>query len=958
MRRRKQPARPFIEDPRQDRDIGPNIVAEYNLPPSRARRLPLPQHLHPDLARSLARAGLSELYDHQVRGLCLLEEGRDLLVSTPTASGKSLIFQLHAAHRWLQDPSSKALFIYPYKALAQDQCGKLNELAARLGLEGFSAEIYDGDTPASARRKIQKDPPAVLMTNPDMLHLAFLAYPEHWEGLLKHLSIVALDEAHVYRGIFGAHVHHVLWRFQRQLQGQGAAPAWVATSATLASGGAFFKTLTGRDASVIEESGAPRTGRRLYLMNASGSPYTLACDLMDRLLKEDARTLTFTKARRATELVYSWLVQRDPAYRQTVSSYRAGFLPSERRRIEQAFFDGSLRGVVSTSAMEVGIDVGGLDACILVGYPGSLISLHQRMGRVGRGGKEANIFLISLPDALDQYFVKHPHALLERPLEEMVLDPDNPKILTSHVLCAAREKPIADDEFEAGSPRRAALENLDRSGDLVLDAAGTTWHALRRNPHRDVNLRTMGEGYTIVNASGKAVGNVDGHRVHRECHEGAIYLHQGQTYEVVSLSEKDRKVTVRAATVDYYTEVRSEKETEVIETLAQRDIGPFPLFFGRVKVTEVFTGFVKKRLQGGESIAEYPLEAPPQTFETEGFWFAIPPGVAPEVASRGLHLMGGIHALEHALIGIFPLTALSDRWDLGGISYTMHPQVRGPAIFVYDGYPGGVGLSRKGYGRFEFLLETTARLIRDCPCETGCPACIQSPKCGNGNKPLDKAAAALLTDVLEGKLAVGEAPKAAAREDARPDPKPAQTRPKPGRLVFDLETKRLAAEVGGWGNIKELGLALAVTWDLDKDVWRTYFEEEVQDLLADLLAAPQVIGFNHRRFDLEVLKPYTPLDLRAVKCVDMLDVLKSRLGFRVSLASLAESNFGEGKSADGVQSVQWYREGRFDLIESYCKKDVELTGRLYQKGLEEGFVLFRSKTGELLRIQVNGWTGG
>ncbi len=959
MRRKPRPATTgFLHNPAHDREFGPNVVAQYDLPPTPARRQDLPGHLHPGLARALCDAGFSEIYDHQAAGLERLNRGQDLLVSTPTASGKSLIYQLHAADRWLKDPASKALFIYPYKALAQDQCGKLNELAERLGLDGFRAAIYDGDTPAAARRAIQKDPPAVLMTNPDMLHLAFLAYAENWEGFLKSLRLVVLDEAHVYRGIFGAHVHHVLWRFQRILAGLGAAPAWVATSATLANGEGFFKTLTGREAKAITESGAPRPGRRLFLMNAAGSPYTLACDLMDRLLREDARTLTFTKARRATELVYSWLVQRDPAYRHTVSSYRAGFLPSERRRIEKGFFDGSLKGVVSTSAMEVGIDVGGLDACILVGYPGSLISLHQRMGRVGRGGNEANIFLIALPDALDQYFVQHPETLLQRPMEELVLDPDNTRICASHLLCAARERPLDEEEFEAGTPRRIALEDLGRAGDLVLDAEGTAWHPLRRNPHRQVNLRTMGEGYTIVNASGKAVGNVDSHRVHRECHEGAIYLHQGQTYEVVSLSEKDRKVTVRAAEVDYYTEVRSDKETEILETLTQRDLGPFPLFLGRVKVTEVFTGFVKKRLQGGEAIAEYPLEAPPQTFETEGFWFAIPPGVAPEISSRGLHLMGGIHALEHALIGIFPLTALSDRWDLGGISYTMHPQVGGPAVFVYDGYPGGVGLSRKGYERFEFLLETTARVVRDCPCELGCPACIQSPKCGNGNKPLDKAAALLLTEVLEGKLAVGSAPKGVTPDAARPSPKAAQTRPKPGRLVFDLETQKLAAEVGGWGNIRDLRLALAVTWDLDKDAWRTYFEEEVQELLADLLAAPLVIGFNHRRFDLEVLRPYTPLDLKAVRCADMLDVIKARLGFRVSLASLAEANFGEGKSADGVQSVQWFREGRFDLIESYCRKDVELTGRLYQKGLAEGFVLFRSKTGQLLRIQVNGWAGG
>lgn len=954
MRKPKRPAPGFLADPEKDPDLGPNVRARYDFPASPARRGPLPPHLHRDLARALSEAGFSRLYLHQVQGLTHLAEGRDLLMSTPTASGKSLVYQVHALDRWLKDPAARSLFVYPYKALAQDQCAKVNELAARLGFADFRAEIYDGDTPAGARRKIQKEPPPVLMTNPDMLHMALLGFPENWTAYFARVGLIVLDEAHVYRGIFGAHVHHLLWRLQRLLARAKADPRWVATSATLADGALFYKTLTGREAAVVEESGAPRPGRRLFLMSATGSPYTLAVELMDRLLAEGARTLTFTKARRATELVYSWLCQRDRSYRKAVSSYRAGFLPSERRRIEQAFFEGSLLGVVSTSAMEVGIDVGGLDACILVGYPGSLISLYQRMGRVGRGEKDADIFLIAMPDALDQYFVQHPDALLNRPIEQIIMDPENPRILSSHVVCAAREEPLDDADIPAGSGLRAAVDALDRAGELVLDAEGTRWHTLRRRPHRDVSLRTMGEGYAIVNAAGKAVGNVDGNRVYRECHEGAIYLHQGQTYEVVSVSHKDRKVVVHAVTADYFTEVRSEKETEILDVESTRAIGPFTLSLGRLKVTEFIKGYVKKNLSGGEAIAEYPLDAPPMIFETEGFWMSLPPGITADLTERGLHMMGGIHGLEHALIGIFPLTALADRWDLGGISYPLHPQIGGPAIFVYDGYPGGVGLCKKGYELFERLLEATGKVVRDCPCELGCPGCIQSPKCGNGNKPLDKAAVIRLADVLEGRVPMG--PPAEPRPAPPDHPKRVRPlRPAPGRLVFDLETQRLAAEVGGWGNIRDLRLALAVTWDLDADRWRTYFEEEVSELVEDLLAAPVVIGFNHRRFDLEVLRPYTPKDLAAVKCVDMLDVLKERLGFRLSLASLAEANFGEAKLADGVQSVQWFREGRFDLIETYCKKDVELTGRLYQRGLEQGHLLFKSKSGDLLRVQVNGW---
>jgi DEAD/DEAH box helicase domain-containing protein len=501
------------------------------------------------------------------------------------------------------------------------------------------------------------------------------------------------------------------------------------------------------------------------------------------------------------------------------------------------------------------------------------------------------------------------------------------------------------------------LEALDRAGDLLLDAGGTHWHSLRRQPHREVNLRSAGEGYRIVDGAGKSIGTVDGHRVHRECHEGAVYLHQGQTYEVRELSPKDRQVVVEAVSVDYYTEVRSEKETEILEVEAIRAVGPSTLLLGRVRVTERVLSYLRRRIFGGEAMGEIPLEAPPLTFETQGFWVAMPHGLPDLLASRGLHVMGGIHAFEHALIGIFPLSALADRWDLGGISCPLHPQVGGPAVFVYDGYPGGVGLSAKGFERFEVLLADTSRLIRDCPCEIGCPGCIQSPKCGNGNRPLDKEAALLLTDVLDGRVGVGtSAAVAEVPRVARPEP-PSRPEP-PGCLVLDVETQRLAAEVGGWGHIREMRLAIAVTWDLDRDRWRTYFEEEARDLVEELLAARMVVGFNVKRFDLEVLRPYAGRGLGAVKALDLLEVVRSRLGFRVSLESLAESNFGEGKSADGLAAVRYFREGRFDLLESYCRKDVELTGRLYRKGVEEGSILFRDRGGHLLRINVRGWEEG
>ena len=950
----------MLSSPEEDPHFGKNVVARFDLDGSAATMSPLPRHLHPDLASALDGEGMQELYSHQVLGLQEMEASRDIFICTPTASGKSLVYQLRAIDSWLKDPESVSLFVYPYKALAQDQLGKISELAGRLGFGGFVPEIYDGDTPQSRRRKIQGKLPPVLLTNPDMLHSAFLAYAENWGHLFKRLRLVVLDEAHVYRGVFGSHVHHLLWRLDRVLSGAGSSPRWVATSATVSDGGGFFKRLTGREAVEIGASGAPSPARRLYLLSCDGSPYTLACELMDRLLDCGARTLAFTKARRVTELVYSWLCKRNREYRHTVSSYRAGFLPSERRKIEQGFFSGQLKGVVSTSAMEVGIDVGGLDACIMVGYPGSLISLYQRVGRVGRGGREADIFLVTMPDALDQYFVRHPESLLGRPIEEMVLDPENRTITSSHLVCAARELPIEDGSIPQGSHRREALEALDRAGELVLDAEGVRWHTLRRNPHREMGLRSIGESYEIVGESGKAIGSIDGARVFRECHVGAIYLHQGTTYQVVALSQKDRKVTVRPENSDHYTEVRSSKETEILSEIAAKPSGACEVHLGRLKVTETLNSYVLKNFGGGEVIAEYPLDAPPIIFETVGFWVVIPPAAVGQLSEMGLHTMGGIHAIEHAMIGMFPLLAMADRWDLGGISYTLHPQVGSGAVFIYDAYSGGIGLSEKGYSRVDELLRATWSLVKDCECEAGCPGCIQSPKCGNGNRPLDKDAAAHLLALLTGEIPMPMG------KDIRPRPSGLPGAPAPvaqpskkthGRLVVDLETQNLASEVGGWGNIRTMRLALAASWDLDSGEWRTYFEEEAEDLVEDMFNAELVIGFNIRRFDFEVLRAYTGRDLGRIRTVDLLDVIKSRLGFRISLGSLAESNFGEGKTADGILSVQYFREGRFDLVEAYCKKDVELTGRLYLKGLQEGCLLFRGKGGELLRVRVEGWKG-
>lgn len=938
----------FVSLLKKDPEYRDIIRTVIELPASYSEKIDPPSLFHKELSASLQDNNFFSFYIHQVEAFENLYSGKNILVSTPTGSGKSLIYQLFAIDSFLKDRNRKFLFLYPFKALAQDQLNKLNELTTKLKFPEFRAVIYDGDTSQYQRKKIQQNPPPVIMTNPEMVHLSFLAYKENWKDWLNNLFLVSIDEAHIYRGIFGANVHHLLWRLKRVVPQR---LFWIGTSATIGKGKRFFEKLTGEEVVSIQKSGAPRPNRNLCILQPKGSPYTLACFLMDKLLEHNRRTVTFTKARRITELIYNWLIKRNPKYRELVSSYRAGFLPSERRVIEQKFFDGTLLGVVSTSAMEAGIDIGNLDACILIGFPGSLVSLYQRMGRVGRGENPADVFLITMPDALDQYFLTHPEELLTREIEEPILDPYNEYITEGHILCAAKECPLNDSDYPLMHPLRKTIDLLDAKGKLILDESGTRWHTLLRNPHREINFRSIGQSYEIINENGKIIGTIDSIRVFRECHEGAVYLHQGQSYEVVKISEKQKKVYVKISLEDHYTEVRSEKETEILEIYEDKPFPSFHLYFAKVKVTERVIGYVKKRVFSGDTIAEYPLETPPVTFETESVFMVLPSKMTDFLIEKRYHIMGSYHAVEHALIAVFPLLALADRWDIGGISYELYPAFNSPAIFIYDGIPGGVGISRKGFEEMEKLLSKTLELVSSCECEDGCPSCIQSPKCGNGNRPLDKDGAKTVLDTLLNKERIILRPSVKIAIS----PKEVILKKPFKKVVFDIETKFLAEEVGGWDKIDKLELALAVLWDLENDKWYTFLEKDVENLIDSLFDAELVIGFNSKRFDYKVLQRYTRKDFTKVKSFDILEKVRDQIGFRISLDSLAFANFGEGKTSEGIESVKWFREGKIDLVEKYCKKDVELTGKLYLKGVQEGFLLFISRDKQIFRINTKNW---
>jgi DEAD/DEAH box helicase domain-containing protein len=899
----------------------------------------------------------SSLYSHQARALTLLAGGEDVVLSTPTASGKTLVYNLAALQAWGQDPEARALYLFPLKALEQDQRARFEADAARLGaLEPPRAAIYDGDTSPSKRKRLRESPPQVLVTNPDMLHLGILPHHASWQAFFRGLRLVVLDELHAYRGIFGSHVAQVLRRLQRVAAFHGASPQFVSASATIANPGELAEALVGRPFRVVSESGAPLPARQVLLFRPDASAYTLAARLFRLSVGLGLRTIAFTKARTITELMHTWILDADPGLRDRISSYRAGFLPEERRESEARLFSGELLGVISTSALEMGIDVGQLDVCLLVGYPGSQVATWQRSGRVGRA-REGLVALVAQPDALDQYLVHHPRALFDRDFERAVVDPGNAEILAGHLPCAAAETPLRSGEPWLEEPAvRESIRALEDSGELLRSERGSEWFASRRRPHRHINLRAGGETWRIVEEppdGGRArmVGTVGSVRALSECHEGAVYLHRARQYLVRQLDLGDREARVVAVRVPHYTRALSEKETEILERRRCRPAGSFRLVEGRVRVTTRTTGFERRRIQGQDLLGTEPLDLPPTSFETSALWLEIPDEIPAMIENAAQHPMGGLHATEHAALSLFPLFALCDRHDVAGISSVRHPQTGHPAIFFYDAHPGGVGLVSALYDRAEALLGATLELIEGCACDEGCPGCVHSPKCGSGNRPIDKAAALHALRLLTARAPLKALP-AAPPPEPEPEPTPlaiASTQ-RPRVVFFDLETQRSAADVGGWGNAHLMRVSLAVVHDEQAGGFETFSEARHPELLARLRGADLVVGFNVRRFDYKVLRGYTEDDLQRLPTFDLLDAIHARLGFRVALGHLAEETLGASKSADGLTALRWWREGRTELIEEYCRRDVALLRDLFHHALDKGFVLFRTRSGERVRI--------
>ncbi len=911
------------------------------------------------LRSALAGLGIEQLYSHQVAAIEHVRKGRDVMVATPTASGKSLIYNLPIFEAVLQDRSTAALYLFPLKALARDQLRGIDELAGGLPKEQQPrAAVIDGDTSSYHRKKLRENPPHILISNPDMLHLSLLGYHGKWSSLWANLTHVIIDEAHTYRGVFGSHVSLVLRRLQRICRIHGSDPRFLLFSATVGNPDELGRNLLGREVETITATGAPRGNRHFVFFDpVDGAAFT-ASQMLEAALKRGLRTIVYTQSRKMTELVASWTQQRLGGLHDKLTAYRAGFLPEERREIEAKLASGELLGVVSTSALELGIDIGNLDICILVGYPGSIMSTWQRGGRVGRRQHDSLVVLVAHEDALDQYFNRHPKDFFTRKVEDAVLNPYNRVILEKHLVCAAAESPFSDAEtFLQDEKIRRAVDALTGTGGLLLDADGTTWFTTRKYPHRLVDLRGGGKPYSIRRAgSNELLGEIDENRAFKECHWGAVYLHRGRTWLVEELDLDEHQVRVRPADVDYFTRALSHKETEILRVDKAVQLGNIRAFLGDLRVTDQVTAFQRKRIRGQKTISTEQLDLPPHVFETEGLWFEIPYPLQSRLEQKQMHFMGGIHAVEHTAIGIFPLLVLCDRNDVGGISYPFHPQLNVSAIFIYDGYPGGVGLCRQAFDGIHELLDLSLRTIVDCPCETGCPSCVHSPKCGSGNRPIDKDAARV---VLEGLLEKEALPN---NDGARPRMQPlfkekTQVQPETVTLpagygVFDVETIRSAAEVGGWNRAERMGVSVAVLYDGQADDFFVYRESEMDAFIQHLCRLELIVGFNNKRFDNRVLSAYTDVNLASLPTLDILEEVHKRLGYRLSLDRLAEKTLGVKKSADGLMALKWYKEGRIDKIITYCRKDVEITRDLLLFAVKNGYLLFQNKAGKTVRCPL------
>lgn len=751
-------------------DYRQQIVHIERIPAQDATIDKLDEPLHPGLQTCLESLGISGLYSHQAKAVNAIFSEKNVIIATPSASGKTLCYHLATLDALLRDKSSRALYIFPTKALAQDQLRSLKQIAGPLSSRSPSYRdvvippqamaTFDGDTPHNDRASIRKQA-RVLLTNPDMLHLGILPNHQSWSRFFRNLKFVVIDETHIYRGVFGSHVANVLRRLRRLCDFYGSSPQFICSSATIANPEEHARHIVGLPFEAIVEDGSPHGEKYFAFWNppfldeaktSRRSPNSEAAFLLSQLVQKDVRALTFARTRKLTELIYIYARgQLSSSLADKISPYRAGYLPADRRRIEHQFFNGDLIGLVATTALELGIDIGDLDATVLTGYPGSIASAWQQAGRSGRSSHSSLSFLVAQEDPLDQYLMRNPDFFFRKNFDNAIINPDNPYILKPHLLCAAWERPLRNEDEEFfGSTTSTMLTELEHKGSLRK--RDRNWYPIPSitYPAQDVNIRAAsGENYAVIDRrDGSLLETVEAGVAFFQVHPGAIYLHQGEAYLVEDLDLTQHIAWVQPSTADYYTQCMDITDLRVTGLGKQKDCQGTQVHFGDVDVTTTVVGFKRKRQLTEEVMGEEPLDLPPQNFPTKALWFDLPQTALDRIAAGGLDFHGGLHACEHAAISILPLFALCDRNDIGGVSTPFHPDTGKAQVFVYDAHPGGIGIAEKGFEMIVELWQATLKAVAACPCTDGCPSCVQSPKCGNNNQPLDKEAAVILLEEL------------------------------------------------------------------------------------------------------------------------------------------------------------------------------------------------------------------
>lgn len=723
-----------------------------------AHEVDVPEWVAPPLRQALAGAGIDRLWSHQAQAAQAARDGEHVVLATGTASGKSLGYLLPSLTSVLEGRAAAngrgatALYLSPTKALAADQLARIQSWA----VPGVRAATYDGDTPGDERRWI-RDHADVILTNPDLVHHSLLPGHEHWAHVLRRLRYVVIDECHVYRGIFGSHVALLLRRLRRVARRYGADPVFVLASATVGDPGGHAGRLVGDDVLAVTEDGSPRGGLTFGLWQppedddgGRRSPTTEAAELMAELVAQDVQTLAFARSRAGVEALASSAARRTSAADEgRIAAYRGGYLPEERRIIERRLRERDLVGLAATNALELGIDIAGLDVVLMAGWPGRLASLWQQAGRAGRDGQDALAVLLAADDPLDSWIVEHPEAIFSAPIESSVLDPTNIHVLVPHVACAAAEMPVTlADERWFGPQLEGVLGVLVGRGILRARPAGWFWTRPDR-PGEHVSLRGVGEVVSIVEGrSGRVVGTVDEAAAHSQAHTGAVHVHQGQTYVVTELDLETATATVVRGDPGWSTQTQSVSSFDIVAEESGVDHGPVRVSYGRVDVRRRVTGFLR-RLPSGEVIGRHDLDLPERTLSTRAVWWTMTPEALAAAGVAEPDVPGAAHAAEHAAIGMLPLLATCDRWDIGGVSTASHPDTGLPTVMVYDGHPGGAGFAARAHERIGEWLRMTRETIASCGCAgQGCPSCVVSPKCGNGNDPLDARGAVALLDLL------------------------------------------------------------------------------------------------------------------------------------------------------------------------------------------------------------------